>query len=134
MIELNPPNRYTLNQYPNRMQTSEDITMLSALQKDNRIEAYQYFFMKYYKPLCLKACQMLGNVDRAKTVVQQLFIDVWQEQTYRQIAHSPGGFFYQLLYERCLQIQQASAAICPPCKTGPALVPKPLHPHLVAVN
>jgi hypothetical protein len=38
------------------MQISEDTAMLSAL-KDNNIDAYQYFFMKYYKPLCIKACQ-----------------------------------------------------------------------------
>lgn len=97
------------------MQTSGDITMLSALQKHNRMEAYQYFFMKYYKPLCFKACQMLGNQDRAKEVVQQLFIEVWKARAYRHISHSPGGFFYQLLYERCLQLQQAS--ICPLCQT-----------------
>ncbi|ACU58903.1 sigma-70 family RNA polymerase sigma factor [Chitinophaga pinensis] len=117
------------------MQTSEDITMLSALKKDNRLEAYQYFFMRYYKPLCLKACQMLGNVERGKEVVQQLFIEVWQERTYRKIAHSPGGFFYQLLYERCLQLQQpaATAAACPPCKTGPALVPQALTNQLAVL-
>jgi DNA-directed RNA polymerase specialized sigma24 family protein len=115
------------------MQTSEDITMLSALQKDNRIEAYQYFFMKYYKPLCFKACQMLGNQDRAKEVVQQLFIEVWKEQAYRHISHSPGGFFYQLLYERCLQLQQAAASTCPPCQTG-ALVPQQaLSPQLAVI-
>jgi DNA-directed RNA polymerase specialized sigma24 family protein len=113
------------------MQTSEDITMLSALQKDNRIEAYQYFFMKYYKPLCFKAWQMLGNHERAKEVVQQLFIEVWRERAYRLISHSPGGFFYQLLYERCLQLQQAAA--CPPCQTGPALVPQALPPQLAVL-
>ncbi|MBW8688382.1 sigma-70 family RNA polymerase sigma factor [Chitinophaga rhizophila] len=115
------------------MQTSEEITMLSALKKDNSIGAYQYFFMKYYKPLCLKACQMLGNVESAKQVVQQLFIEVWETRTYRNIAHSPGGFFYQQLYERCLQMQQrimTQTAACPPCKTGPALVPQALRQQL----
>jgi DNA-directed RNA polymerase specialized sigma24 family protein len=112
------------------MQTSEDITMLSALKKDNKLEAYQYFFMKYYSPLCLKACQMLGNQDRAKEIVQQLFIEVWKHRTYRQIMSSAGGFFYQLLYERCSQLRQTitenDKAACPPCQTGPALVPQAL--------
>ncbi|SDG36558.1 sigma-70 family RNA polymerase sigma factor [Chitinophaga filiformis] len=113
------------------MQISEDITMLSALQKDNRLEAYQYFFMKYYKPLCFKACQMLGNEQRAKEEVQQLFIEVWKKKIYRQISHSPGGFFYQLLYERCQRIQQQAApSTCPPCQTGPAVVPQALSPRL----
>lgn len=112
------------------MQTSEDITMLSALQKDNRIEAYQYFFMKYYKPLCVKACQMLRDQERAMEVVQEVFIEVWEKQIYRQIAHSPGGFFYHLVYQRCLQLQQAAITTCPPCKTGPALVPQALSTRL----
>ncbi|MCF6402524.1 hypothetical protein L3C95_06555 [Chitinophaga filiformis] len=115
------------------MQISEDITMLSALQKDNRLEAYQYFFMKYYKPLCFKACQMLGDQERAKEVVQELFIEVWKKKSYRQIAHSPGGFFYHLLLERCRRIQQAPASPCPPCQTGPALVPQALSSQLAVM-
>lgn len=109
--------------------------MLSALKQDNKLEAYRYFFLKYYKPLCLKACQMLGNVEQAKEEVQQLFIEVWLDRTYRKIAHSPGGFFYQLLYQRCLSVKQqqvTTATACLPCKTGPALIPKPL-PHPLAV-
>lgn len=115
------------------MQISEDTVMLSALKQDNKLEAYQYFFMKYYKPLCLKACQMLGNPEKAKETVQQLFIEVWKKKAYLNITHSAGGYFYQLLYERCLQQRGDTIkekAICPPCKTGPAVVPMALYPTL----
>lgn len=119
------------------MQTSEDTAMLSAL-KDNSIDAYQYFFMKYYKPLCVKACQLLGNMEKAKDIVQQIFIEVWKNGTYRNIRHSAGGFFYQLVCEQSRKIL-SDASIeaeklrtqCPPCQTGPALIPQALHPQLL---
>ena len=113
------------------MHTSEDTAMLSAL-KDNNLDAYQYFFMKYYKPLCVTACQMLGNMDKARELVQQLFIEVWKTGAYRDIDQSPGGFFYQLVCSRCSQLlAERIKAQCPPCKTGPALVPQALHPQLL---
>jgi hypothetical protein len=114
------------------MQLSEDTAMLSAL-KDNSLDAYQYFFTKYYKPLCIKACQILGSMEKAKTMVQKLFIEVWKTGSYKHIQHSPGGFFYQLVCERCREIQAEAARMktqCPPCKTGPALIPTALQPQI----
>ncbi|SFE35933.1 hypothetical protein SAMN05518672_105395 [Chitinophaga sp. CF118] len=122
------------------MQISEDTAMLSAL-KDNSLNAYQYFFMKYYKPLCIKACQMIGNMEKAKEIVQQLFIEVWKTGTYRSIEHSPGGFFYQLVCQQCREIKtnedketERLKTQCPPCKTGPALIPQALHSHLLVTT
>ena len=119
------------------MQNSEDTAMLSAL-KDNNLDAYHYFFIKYYKPLCIKACQLVGNMEKAKEIVQQLFIEVWKTGTYRNIKHSPAGYFYQLVCQQCRKLQ-ADATIeserlktqCPPCKTGPALIPQALHPQFL---
>lgn len=120
------------------MEISEDTAMLSAL-KDNNLDAYQYFFMKYYKPLCVKACQLLGNMEKAKDIVQQLFIEVWKTGNYREIEHSPGGYFYRLVCRECRQLLMDAAieaerlkTQCPPCQTGPALIPQALHPQLLA--
>lgn len=120
------------------MMTSEDTAMLSTLKEDNTLEAYQYFFMKYYKTLCLKACAMLGSMDEARNTVQQVFIEVWKSRRYQQIEHAPGGFFYQLVDARCRQIKEAAVisaqrynATCPPCETGPALVPTSITPRLM---
>lgn len=117
------------------MQTSEDIAMLSALKQDNKLEAYQYFFTKYYKALCVRACQILGDPEFARVTVQELFIEVWKQRKYKDIDQSAGGFFYLLTERRCREIQEARTqsenfkAICPPCQTGPALVPQALRPQ-----
>lgn len=124
------------------MQNSDDITRLSTLKQDNNLEDYQYFFMKYYKPLCIKASQMLGNMDMARETVQQLFIDVWKSGAYKDIQHSVGGFFYQLVCRKCEEQLAVNADAaernpvqCPPCLTGPALVPQALGaPLLIALE
>lgn len=121
------------------MYTSEDTAMLSALKQDNRLDAYQYFFTKYYEPLFIKAYEMLGNVQIAKDTIRQIFVEVWKTKAYKDIELSAAGFFYQLVYKRCSQLQKDTAAAaaeryktqCPPCKTGPALVPQALHPQLI---
>lgn len=129
-------NRYTIQDLY-RMQINEDAVMLSAL-RDNNLDAYQYFFMKYYKPLCVKAYQLSGNMEKAKEIVQRLFIEVWKTGTYRNIRHSPAGYFFQLVCQQCKELQTTVAieakrqkTQCPPCQTGPALIPQALHPQLL---
>lgn len=61
------------------MQISEDTCMLSTLKQDNTLEADQSFFMEYYQPFCLKACQMPGNPEKVKAIVQQLSAEVWKK-------------------------------------------------------
>lgn len=85
------------------MQQMDDSAMLLAL-KEGEIKAYQYFFMKYYKPLCLKARMMLNNMEDAEKLVRQLFVQVWEEKLYLEIEHSVGGYFYRLVHNSCVNI------------------------------
>ncbi|MBW8687553.1 sigma-70 family RNA polymerase sigma factor [Chitinophaga rhizophila] len=85
------------------MQQMDDSAMLIVL-KEGEIKAYQYFFMKYYKPLCLKARMMLNNMDEAEQLVRQLFVKVWEEKLYLEIEHSVGGYFYRLVHNSCVNI------------------------------
>lgn len=82
------------------MNSIDDATILLELKQGN-IKAYQYFFLKYYKPLCLKAHIMLGNIKRAQEVVQQTFIRVWEQKLYLEIQQSVGGYFYQQVHLDC---------------------------------
>jgi DNA-directed RNA polymerase specialized sigma24 family protein len=85
------------------MQQMDDSAMLLAL-KEGEIKAYQYFFMKYYKPLCLKARMMLKNMDDAEKLVRDVFVKVWEEKLYLEIEHSVGGYFYRLVHNNCVHI------------------------------
>jgi DNA-directed RNA polymerase specialized sigma24 family protein len=88
------------------MNSIDDKAVLSELKQGN-IKAYQYFFLKYYKPLCLKAYTMLGNMQMAQDLVQHTFIRIWEQRLYLEIQQSVGGFLYQQVHLDCLkQLQQ----------------------------
>jgi DNA-directed RNA polymerase specialized sigma24 family protein len=84
------------------MNSIDDMAVLSELKQGN-IKAYQYFFLKYYKPLCLKAHTMLGNMRRAQDLVQHTFIRIWEQRLYLDIQQSVGGFLYQQVHLDCLE-------------------------------
>ncbi|WP_177230363.1 RNA polymerase sigma factor [Chitinophaga sp. CF118] len=85
----------------------DDSAMLTAL-KGGDIKAYQYFFMKYYKPLCLKARMMLNSMQEAEQLVQQIFVEVWEERLYHEIEHSVGGYFYRKVHNSCVNLVRKS--------------------------
>jgi hypothetical protein len=85
------------------MQQTDDSAMLIVL-KQGEISAYQYFFMKYYKPLCLKARMMLNNMEEAEQLVRHVFVQVWEEKLYLEIEHSVGGYFYKMVHNSCVAI------------------------------
>lgn len=89
------------------MEHMDDSAMLTAL-KGGDIKAYQYFFMKYYKPLCLKARTMLNSMQEAEQLVQQIFVQVWEERLYHEIEHSVGGYFYRRVHNSCVNLVRKS--------------------------
>lgn len=95
------------------MTSIDDMAVLSELKQGN-IKAYQHFFLKYYKPLCLKAYTMLGNMKKAQDLVQHTFIRIWEEKLYLDIQQSVGGFLYQQVHLDCLNLQTKE----PKTKTG----------------
>ena len=91
------------------MQDKDDSAMLTAL-KDGNIKAYQYFFMKYYKPLCLKARTMLNSMEEAEQLVQHIFVEVWEDRLYHEIEHSVGGYFYKKVHNSCVNLVRKNDA------------------------
>ncbi|GAA3911946.1 hypothetical protein GO495_25700 [Chitinophaga oryziterrae] len=89
------------------MQHMDDSAMLNAL-KGGDIKAYRYFFMKYYKPLCLKARMMLNSMEEAEQLVQKIFVEVWEEQLYLEIEQSVGGYFYRKVHNSCVNLVRRS--------------------------
>ncbi|WP_343693048.1 sigma factor [Chitinophaga sp.] len=89
------------------MQYMDDSVMLAAL-KGGDLKAYQYFFMKYYKPLCLKARTMLTVMEEAEQLVQHVFVQVWEEQLYLEIDHSMGGYLYKMVHNSCVNLVRKS--------------------------
>jgi DNA-directed RNA polymerase specialized sigma24 family protein len=87
------------------MSNIDDALKLSEL-KSGCIKAFEYFFMKYYKPLCYKAFLTLNNMREAEELVQCVLIQVWQKKQYAHIEQSVGGFFLQLVHEKCVSLKK----------------------------
>jgi DNA-directed RNA polymerase specialized sigma24 family protein len=85
------------------MHQMDDSTMLTAL-KGGDIKAYRYFFMKYYRPLCLKARVILNGIEESEQVVQHVFVQVWEEKLYMSVEQCMGGYLYKLVHNSCMNL------------------------------
>ncbi len=91
------------------MSNIDDAFKLSEL-KSGSIKAYEYFFMKNYKPLCYRAYLTLNNMREAEELVQCVLIQVWQKKQYHHIEQSVGGFFFRLVHEKCASLEKSKTA------------------------
>lgn len=82
------------------MKHIDDASWLPRLQEGN-LQAFKYFFLQYYKPLCLKASLMLGDIASAETLVQQVFREVWLRKEYRKMTVPVADFFYLRVHVAC---------------------------------
>lgn len=82
------------------MKHIDDAPWLLRLQAGD-LEALRYFFLRYYKPLCLKASLALGNITAAENLVQQVFRRIWLEEEYKQVTAPAADFFYERVHMVC---------------------------------
>lgn len=64
--------------------------------------AFERVFKLYYKPLRLQAFLLLKNDVEAEDQVQQLFLDIWNKQLYRNVQQSLKAYLYTATRNRCL--------------------------------
>lgn len=78
------------------MNRSEEI--LAALKKGEK-SAFQAFFSEYYEVLVLFATGILKDVDAAEDVVQDCFVNVW-ENRHLKSSRTVGSLYVHLDKER----------------------------------
>jgi len=64
--------------------------------------AFEQVFRLYLKPLRLNAFLILKNEQEAEDLVQQLFLDIWNQQLYRNIQSSLKAYLHTSIKHRCL--------------------------------
>lgn len=64
--------------------------------------AFEQVFKLYFKPLRLNAFLILKNEQEAEDLVQQLFLDIWNQQLYRNIQSSLKAYLHTSIQHRCL--------------------------------
>jgi RNA polymerase sigma-70 factor, ECF subfamily len=72
---------------PSCMEHLSDNEIIELI-REGRVEAYQYLFEKHYEKLCVQAAFIVGDADAAEDVVQQAFIQFWEQKRYNQVQTS----------------------------------------------
>lgn len=76
------------------MNRSEEI--LAALKKGEK-NAFKMFFSEYYNVLVLFAVGILKDVDAAEDVVQDCFVNVWENRRFEKLSDGLDRYMFHLV-------------------------------------
>lgn len=82
------------------MTDQEQLQLLIDFQS-GREAAFEQVFKLYYKPLRMQAFLILKNEEEAEDQVQQLFLDIWNKQLYRNVQQSLKPYLHTAIRNRC---------------------------------
>lgn len=83
------------------MDKYQDTALLQAFKKGD-ITAFEAAFKRYYKQLRMEAFLLLKNQKDAEDLVQELFLDIWNKQLYRNVQHTIGAYLHMAIRNKCL--------------------------------
>jgi RNA polymerase sigma factor (sigma-70 family) len=81
---------------------NHDQTELLAQFRSGDKAAFEQVFKLYLKPLRLNAFLILKNEQEAEDLVQQFFLDIWNQHLYRNIEKSLKAYLHTSIRHRCL--------------------------------
>lgn len=80
------------------------ITDLHIFQqiREGDAEAFSRLFDRYYSALCFFAAKYLHDMDQARSLVQQVFVDLWVKREKIEVSASVKSYLYQSVKNRCI--------------------------------
>ena len=75
--------------------------ILAAL-KSGEENAFKEFFMEYHDILVLFATHILKNVDAAEDVVQECFMNIWENSLFNRLSNGLDKYMFQLVKNAAL--------------------------------
>lgn len=92
--------------------TGNDDAMLLSKLKEGSSEAFNALYDKYWQIVYASAFKRLGNVDQAKDITQDFFLQLWLKRKELQILHLP-AYIYTAVRNRVLNILEAEQKFIP---------------------
>jgi RNA polymerase sigma-70 factor (ECF subfamily) len=83
------------------MDKYQETVLLQAFKKGEQ-SAFEAVFKRYYKQLRVEAFLLLRNQKDAEDLVQELFLDLWNKQLYRNVQHTIGAYLHMAIRNKCL--------------------------------
>ena len=79
-----------------------ELFILSKI-KEGDIKAFEEVFHRYYSPLCWYAAGIIGQMEVAEEIVEELFYVFWRERENLQIFCSVKSYLYGAVRNEVLQ-------------------------------
>ena len=70
--------------------------------------AFETVFKTFYKPLRMQAFLLLKSKEDSEDLVQQLFLDIWNRELYRNINDSLKAYLFTAIRHRCYNFVRQS--------------------------
>jgi RNA polymerase sigma-70 factor, ECF subfamily len=64
--------------------------------------SFNRLFNGYYASLCLFAAKYVGDMDLSRSLVQQVFVDIWVKREKIDITWSTKSYLYRSVKNRCI--------------------------------
>jgi RNA polymerase sigma-70 factor (ECF subfamily) len=79
----------------------DDIVITDQIRNGN-VKAYEKVFHLYYGALCLFAKKIVGDMDKARDIVQEIFVKLYADRATLQINTSLKSYLFKSVYNACL--------------------------------
>ena len=83
------------------MLTGSDKQIFEAIKRDDNV-AYEMVFREYYRPMTAYAFRFLGNLSDSESIVQDVFLRLWQNRNEIMIASSLQNYLFRSVKNHCI--------------------------------
>jgi RNA polymerase sigma-70 factor, ECF subfamily len=83
------------------MLTDSDSQIFEAIKRDDN-GAYEMVFSKYYRPMTAYAFRFLGNLADSESIVQDVFLRLWQKRKEIMITSSLQNYLFRSVKNHCI--------------------------------
>jgi len=87
-----------------------DSRQIAAGLKNRDLEVYKRLFFQYHGRLVLFACKFTGEIETARDIVQDVFMNLWEKSDSLTIQLSPKAYLFQAVRNRSLNYFRNSSA------------------------
>lgn len=84
------------------------LTSSSEQGKTDEYSRFKMLFDEYYRPLTVFAMQYVGDMDKAREIVQGFFVKLWESRETLNIKVSVKAYFYQSIKNACYNYSKSS--------------------------
>jgi RNA polymerase sigma-70 factor (ECF subfamily) len=70
--------------------------------KNGDVAAFNQLFDNYYPPMCYLACKYLVDMDLSRSLVQEVFVDLWTRREKISVDYSVKSYLFNMVKNRSI--------------------------------